>query len=95
MGKRFLSTLGVIAILGGLLGLAAPSASAQCLANEIQKLTASDASGGNHFGTSVRIFGELLVVGANKGGDLANSGAAYLFRLDQNTGQWAQEQRIT
>ncbi|MCH7849062.1 MAG: FG-GAP repeat protein [Planctomycetes bacterium] len=95
MGKRFLSTLGVIAMLGGLLGLAATPASAQCLANEIQKLTASDATPSDHFGTSVRIIGDLVVVGANAGGDLANSGAAYLFRLDQNTGQWAQEQRIT
>ena len=95
MSGRFASRLGVIAILGGLLGVAAPSASAQCLANEIQKLTASDATPSDHFGTSVRIFREVLVVGATKAGDLANSGAAYVFRLDQKTGQWAQEQRIT
>ncbi len=95
MSGRFVSTLGVIAIVVGLLGVAAPSASGQCLANEIQMLTASDATPSDHFGTSVRIFGELLVVGATNGGDRANSGAAYVFRLDQKTGQWAQEQRIT
>ncbi len=95
MSGRFVSTLGLIAIMGGLLGVAAPSATAQCLANEIQKLTASDATPSDHFGTRVHIFGELLVVGATKGGDLANSGAAYVFRLDQKTGRWAQEQRIT
>jgi hypothetical protein len=95
MSGPFASTLGVIAIMGGLLGLAAAPARGQCLANEIQKLTASDATNGDHFGTRLNIFGELLVVGATKGGDVANSGAAYVFRLDQNTAQWAQEQRIT
>ena len=95
MSGPFASTLGVIAIMGGLLGLAAAPASAQCLANEIQQLTASDATNGDHFGTRLHLFGELVVVGATKGGDLANSGAAYVFRLDQNTAQWAQEQRIT
>ena len=95
MSGRFVSRLGVTAIMGGLLGAAAPSASAQCLANETQKLTASDATPSDHFGTSVRIFGGVLVVGATKGGDVPNAGAAYVFRLDQETGQWAQEQRIT
>ena len=95
MSGRFLSTLGVIVIIGGLLGVGAAPASAQCLANEIQKLTASDARIGDHLGTSVRIWGDLAIIGATKGGDLPNSGAAYVFRLDQDTGQWAQEQRIT
>ncbi|MEE9129260.1 MAG: FG-GAP repeat protein [Phycisphaerales bacterium] len=95
MSGRFVSRLGVIAIMGGLLGVATAPASAQCLANEIQKLTASDASGGEHFGTSVRIFGELLVVGVTKGGDLANSGAAYVFRLEAKTQMWGEQQRLT
>ena len=80
MNRRFVSRLGVIAIMGGLLGAVAPSASAQCLANEIQQLTASDASGGEHFGTSVRIVGNLAAIGTPNGGDVANSGAAYVFR---------------
>ena len=95
MNGRFVSSLGVTAITGGLLGAAAPSASAQCLANEIQQLTASDATPSDHFGTRLHLFGELLVVGATNGGDVANSGAAYVFRLDQNTARWAQEHRIT
>ncbi|MEE9130190.1 MAG: hypothetical protein V3T84_09240, partial [Phycisphaerales bacterium] len=94
MSGRFVSTLGVIAIMGGLLGVGAASASAQCLANEIQKLTASDASLGDHLGTSVRILGDLLVVGANKGGDLQNSGAAYVFRRRAPGLEWIEEQRL-
>ncbi len=43
----------------------------------------------------MRIFGELLVVGAVAGGDLANSGAAYVFRFDAKTEMWVEEQRLT
>ncbi len=76
-------------------GVFAEPANGQCLANEIQKLTASDATPSDHFGTSVRIFGELLVVGAVAGGDLANSGAAYVFRLHAKTQMWGEQQRLT
>ncbi len=94
MSGRFVSTLGVIAVLGGLLGVGSPSASAQCLANEIQKLTASDATPSDHFGTSVAIRGELAVIGARNGGDRANSGAAYVYRFDPNESRWIEEQRL-
>ncbi len=95
MSGRFASTLGVIAILGGLLGVGVAPASAQCLANEIQKLTASDATPSDHFGTRLHISGELLIVGATNGGDVANSGAAYVFRLDAKTRMWSEQQRLT
>ena len=94
MTGRFVSTLGVIAIMGGLLGVGTPSASAQCLANEIAKLTASDATPSDHFGTSVAIRGELAVVGARNGGDLANSGAAYVYRFNPGKSRWIEEQRL-
>ncbi|MEE9131123.1 MAG: FG-GAP repeat protein [Phycisphaerales bacterium] len=95
MNRRFVSTVGVIAIMGGLLGVATAPASAQCLANETQLLTASDATPSDHFGTSVRIVGNLAAIGAPNGGDLANSGAAYVFRLDAKTQMWSEQQRLT
>ena len=96
MSSRFVSTLGAIAIMGGLFGLAVPSASAQCLANEIQKLTASEASLGDHFGTSVHIRGDLVIVGANLDDDGGlNTGAVYVLRFDPGTSQWTEEQKLT
>ena len=96
MSGRFVSTLRVIAIMGGLFGLAVPSASAQCLANEIQKLTASEASLGDHFGTSVHIRGDLVIVGANPDDDGGlNTGAVYVLRFDPATSQWVEEQKLT
>ena len=95
MNRRFVSTLGVIAILGALLGIGAVSASAQCLANELQKLTASDASLGDHFGISTSIIGDLGVVGAqwaNVEGYLG--GAAYVYHLDASTNQWIKQQKL-
>ncbi len=94
MSGRFVSTLGMIAIMGGLLGLGAASATAQCLANEIQKLTASDATPSDHFGTSVAMQGQLAVIGARNGGDRANSGAAYVYRFDPGESRWIEEQRL-
>ncbi|MCP3903539.1 MAG: hypothetical protein GY715_07865 [Planctomycetes bacterium] len=45
------------------------------------KLTASDAAGGDEFGTAVAMDGEWILVGARKDDDVgANSGSAYLFR---------------
>ena len=96
MSGRFVSTLGAIASMGGLFGLAAPSASAQCLANEIQKLTASNASLGDHFGTSVHIRGDLMIIGANLDDDGGlNTGAAYVVGYDAKTSQWTEQQKLT
>ncbi|MCH8316445.1 MAG: FG-GAP repeat protein, partial [Planctomycetes bacterium] len=93
MSGRFVSRLGVIAIMGGLLGVGAASASAQCLANEIQKLTASNGSLGDHFGTSVSILGEMALVGATAGNGAENgTGAAYVYRFDPLTSQWNEQQ---
>ena len=75
-------------------GPAAAPVSAQCLSNEIQKLTASDATPSDHFGTSVAIQGELAVIGARNGGDLANAGAAYVYRFNPAESRWIEEQRL-
>ncbi|MCH8822157.1 MAG: hypothetical protein IH984_01490 [Planctomycetes bacterium] len=70
-------------------------ASAQCLANEIQKLTASDPSLGDHFGTSVIILGDMAIVGANRANvEQYLGGAAYVFRKEPITNQWIQEQKV-
>ncbi len=96
MSGRFVSRLGVIAIIGGLLGVAAPSASGQCLANEIQKLTASDGALGDHFGVSVSILGDTAIVGAHWDNDAGGqSGSAYVFRLDPRSSSWVQQQKLT
>lgn len=70
---------------------------------QIQKLDASDRATGDHFGRSVAIHDNLLVIGAeqqNEGGDIGlagtldNSGAAYLFEKDED-GIWSEFQKIT
>ena len=95
MSGRFVSTLGVIAIMGGLLGVGAASASAQCLANEIAKLTASDAEFGDHLGTSVVIKDGLALVGATLGnGVQGNTGSAYVFRFDPAKSAWVEQQEL-
>ena len=95
MSGRFVSRLGVIAILGGLLGVGAASASAQCLANEIAKLTASDATPFDHLGTSVAILDELAIIGANRAEGMEElAGAVYVYRYDATTRQWDEQQKL-
>ena len=52
-----------------------------------QKLLASDATGGQQFGTSVAISGETVVVGAVSG-----QGSAYVFA--RSGGVWSQQQKL-
>ena len=64
---------------------------------EEQKLTASDAACGDHFGSSVSIssVSDVVAVGAwgKAQGPYANSGAVYIFRW--NGFNWVQEQKLT
>ncbi len=57
-----------------------------CVLDELQKITAADASRGNRFGISVSISGDRAIVGADAsifyGGD--ELGSAYVFRRDDN-----------
>ena len=55
---------------------------------QVKKLTASDATGWEHFGRSVAISGDTVVVGAE---EKDNAGSAYIFTLTH--GQWSQEKR--
>jgi hypothetical protein len=62
---------------------------------EEQKLTASDAEGGKNFGWAVAIHGNVALIGA--GFDDENgfgAGAAYVFRYDDTTDQWVEEQKL-
>ncbi|KAL7484987.1 hypothetical protein ACHAWX_000202, partial [Stephanocyclus meneghinianus] len=57
--------------------------------NQKAKLTASDGAGGDYFGTSVGISGNIIVVGADSDDDKgSNSGSAYIFDLNESTGVW-------
>ncbi len=87
-GRR---TAGVLVVCLLVLGAAPPPAAAQC---ESAKLLAFDGAGGDSFGFSVSISGDVAVVGApfddDNGG---NSGSAYIFRF--NGVSWVQEAKLT
>lgn len=59
-----------------------------------QKVTASDGTDGDRFGSSVAISGNKVVIGATYDQDAgAQSGAAYVFNF--NGTSWIQEQKLT
>jgi hypothetical protein len=59
-----------------------------------QKLTASDAAGGDEFGAAVGISGETIVVGARLDDDAGgDSGAAYVFARAGTV--WTQQAKLT
>jgi hypothetical protein len=61
---------------------------------EAAKLTASDAKPGNRFGTSVAIYGDLIVVGDENEDVLGDAtGAAYLFQR-QADGTWLEVAKL-
>ncbi len=58
------------------------------------KLLAPDAAQGDHFGASVALRGDRVVIGADQDDDLgADAGAAYVFRIQD--GSWVFEQKLT
>jgi len=61
---------------------------------QVQKLTASDAAGGDAFGSSVSIDADTVVVGAYTKN--SNTGAAYIFERNQGGAEnWGQVQKLT
>jgi len=62
---------------------------------QVNKLMASDAQAGDHFGGSISIDGDYAIIGANhentKG---AEAGAAYVFKRNSSNGQFQQIQKI-
>jgi len=86
--------------------LASPASAEDCNANgvpdecdiqnliEQSKLTASDAAGGDNFGHSVSISGDVALIGAPQDDDAGDlSGSAYVFRWDGAS--WIQESKLT
>ena len=66
---------------------------------EEAKLLGFDAEQQDRFGNSVAINGDVAVIGAynegNTGDPWGGTGAAYVYRFDQQTGQWNGEGKLT
>lgn len=64
--------------------------------SEQQKLTSDDAGQHDHFGSSVAISSDVIVIGTpfhDHGGN--DFGSAYVFRFDPDSFLWQQEQELT
>ena len=58
------------------------------------KLTATDAAGGNQFGISVSVDGDVVVIGSRFDDDAGGrAGSAYVYRY--NAGYWVEEDKLT
>ena len=68
---------------------------------QVKKLTASDGTSGDRFGTSVAISGDTAVVGAifedgGAGNPILTAGAAYVFQRDEDgTDNWGEVKKLT
>jgi hypothetical protein len=65
---------------------------------EVEKLLASDGQAGDHFGSSVVLVGDTLVIGGASASaqDNANQGVVYIFERHQaGASQWAQVAKLT
>ena len=70
------------------------AAQAQCQANELAKLTASDGGAGDEFGRAVSISGNVAVIGAYHDDDVGeDAGSAYVYRFDGTS--WIEEAQLT
>ncbi|MEE8154787.1 MAG: FG-GAP repeat protein [Phycisphaerales bacterium] len=67
---------------------------------EEQKLLASNGAGGDFFGQSVAVQGDMAIIGANGQDDACrknpncNAGGAYVFRFDPKTSTWNETQKL-
>lgn len=65
------------------------------------RLTASDGAADDEFGYSVALSGDIAIVGSHQDDDacssipLCNSGSAYVFARDGNTGDWTEQAKLT
>ncbi|MCH8822786.1 MAG: hypothetical protein IH984_04685 [Planctomycetes bacterium] len=84
----------IVFVFLAFVGFTSP-ATAQCLPDELQKLTASDATSGDHYGTSVIILGDIAISGANKAnGVVGATGAAYVLSYDSIMEMWVDQQKV-
>ena len=75
----------------------ASNAQAQLSATELDRLIAGDPSNSDAFGWSVDVDGDRAVIGAPKDdaeGIGANTGSAYVFVRNPQTGEWVQEDKL-
>ncbi|HKJ17757.1 MAG TPA: FG-GAP repeat protein [Xanthomonadales bacterium] len=75
----------------------ASNAHAQLSATELDRLIAGDPSNSDAMGWSVDVDGNRAVIGAPKDDDVvngANTGAAYVFLRNTQTGEWEQEEKL-
>jgi hypothetical protein len=63
--------------------------------NQADRLLAGDGASGDHFGSSVAVSGDIVLVGAYKDDDaVVDAGSAYLFRFQGGTGKWHEERKF-
>ncbi|MFH1746066.1 MAG: right-handed parallel beta-helix repeat-containing protein [Planctomycetota bacterium] len=83
----------VFAVAGLLLAGSAGPAWGQCQFEEEAKLLAYDGAEADHYGDAVAISGDVMIVGAYGDDDNgADSGSAYVYRLDGSS--WGFEQKL-
>ncbi|MDY7110593.1 MAG: FG-GAP repeat protein [Planctomycetota bacterium] len=88
---RFRATLGVSVFL--CVCFATTCAWGHCVANEWQKLLASDGTAQDRFGEAVSISGDIAVIGARWDDHYGSaSGSAYVFRYDG--ANWVEEAKL-
>ena len=62
---------------------------------EEKKIIASDGKVNDYFGLTVAASGSYVIIGANEDDDMGNnSGSAYIFVHDSDTGQWTQQTKL-
>jgi len=62
---------------------------------ETAKLTASDATNSDHFGHSLSLNGDIIVIGApGSDGISPDSGGIYIFQRDNTTGVWTETAKL-
>ncbi len=61
--------------------------------SETDKLMGSDDGPNELFGASIAVEGDLLVIGADRKD--SGTGAAYVFRRDETTGNWSEQSKLT
>jgi hypothetical protein len=86
--------LGVVSLCWLFTAVRATGQALPCVANEAEKLTASDGLGGDALGTSLAAHGNLLISGAPQSDDNGtSSGSVYVYR---RTGtDWGEETKLT
>jgi len=75
----------------------AANAQAQLSATELDRLIAGDPANSDAFGWSVDVDGDRAVIGTPKDdadGIGSNTGAAYVFLRNTQTGEWVQEEKL-